>query len=83
MTDSFDNPCLSRGFCYEYRLASWVGEIRDRDRLGGVTVSRWESMVLAQIIPDDTLGAESSVVTSDNIKGLKSDCLESSSNQVE
>ncbi len=40
--------------------------------LGGVTVPCWESIVLAQIIPDDTLGAESSVVTPDNIKGLES-----------
>ncbi len=42
--------------------------------LGGVTVPCWESIVLAQqIIPDDTLGAESSVVTPDNIKGIESD----------
>ena len=41
--------------------------------LGGVTVPCWESMVLAQIIPDETLGAESSVVTPDTIKGLESD----------
>ena len=41
--------------------------------LGGVTVPCWESIVLAQIIPDETLGAESSVVTPDNIKGLESD----------
>ena len=40
----------------------------------GVTVPCWESMVSAQqIIPDDTLGAESSVVTPDNIKGIESD----------
>ncbi len=42
--------------------------------LGSVTVPCWESMVSAQqIIPDDTLGAESSVVTPDNIKGIESD----------
>ncbi len=42
--------------------------------LGGVTVPGWESMVLAQqIIPDETLGAESSVVTPDTIKGIESD----------
>ena len=41
--------------------------------LGGVTVPCWESNVLAQIIPDETLGTESSVVTPDNIKGLESD----------
>ena len=40
---------------------------------GGVTISYWESNVLAQIIPDETLGAESSVVTPDNIKGIESD----------
>ena len=42
--------------------------------LGGVTVPCWESMVSAQqIIPDETLGAESSVVTPDNINGMESD----------
>ncbi len=42
--------------------------------LGGVTVTCWESMVLAQqIIPDETLGAERSVVRPDRIKGLESD----------
>ncbi|MDJ0576228.1 MAG: filamentous hemagglutinin N-terminal domain-containing protein [Xenococcaceae cyanobacterium MO_234.B1] len=41
--------------------------------LGGVTVPCWESIVLAQIIPDETLGAESSVVTPDTIKGMESD----------
>ena len=41
--------------------------------LGGVTVPCWESIALAEIIPDETLGAESSVVTPDNIKGLESD----------
>ncbi len=39
----------------------------------GVTVPCWESLVWAQIIPDETLGAESSVVTPDNIKGIDSD----------
>ncbi len=41
--------------------------------LGGVTVPCWESIVSAQIIPDDTLGAESSVVTPDTIKGMESE----------
>ncbi len=41
--------------------------------LGGVTVPAGESIVSAQIIPDETLGDESSVVTVDNIKGLESD----------
>ncbi len=41
--------------------------------LGGVTVPCWDSIALAEIIPDETLGAESSVVTPDNIKGLESD----------
>ncbi len=41
--------------------------------LGAVTIPWWESIVLAQIIRDETLGAESSVVTPDNIKGLESD----------
>ena len=41
--------------------------------LGSVTVPCWESNVLAQIIPDETLGAESSVVTPDKIKGIESD----------
>ncbi len=50
------------------------GSPRSRSPLGGVTVPGWESMVLAQqIIPDETLGAESSVVTPDNIKGIESD----------
>ncbi len=44
--------------------------------LGGVTVPCWESMVLAQIIPDETLGAESSVVTPDNINGIESGLAE-------
>ncbi len=45
--------------------------------LGGVTVPCWESMVLAQqIIPDDTLGAESSVVAPDTIKGIDSGLAE-------
>ncbi len=41
--------------------------------LGGVTVLCWESIVSAQIIPDETLGAESSVVTPDRIKEIESD----------
>ena len=40
----------------------------------GITVPCWESMVWAQqIIPDETLGAESSVVKPDTIKGMESD----------
>ena len=45
--------------------------------LSSVTFPCWESMVLAQIIPNETLGDESSVVTSDNIKGIESDRLPS------
>ena len=41
--------------------------------LGGVTVPAGESIASAQIIPDETLGAESSMVTPDNIKGIESD----------
>ncbi|WP_019506231.1 filamentous hemagglutinin N-terminal domain-containing protein [Pleurocapsa sp. PCC 7319] len=41
--------------------------------LGGVTISCWESIVLAQIIPDETLDDESSVVTPDTIEGIESD----------
>ena len=43
---------------------------------GGVNVPCWESNVLAQIIPDETLGAENSVVTPDNIKGIESGLAE-------
>ena len=52
---------------------SGVGKFAIAIALGGVTVLCWESMLWAQIIPDKTLGAESSVVTPDNIKGLESD----------
>ncbi|MDJ0690298.1 MAG: filamentous hemagglutinin N-terminal domain-containing protein [Xenococcaceae cyanobacterium MO_188.B32] len=53
---------------------AWLGKFTLAIALGGVTVTCWESMVLAQqIIPDETLGAESSVVTPDNIKGLESE----------
>ena len=51
--------------------------------LGAVTVSGGESMVLAQIIPDETLGAESSVVTPDNINGLESDRISGGSSERE
>ncbi len=50
-----------------------LGKLAIALALGGVTVPCWESMVLGQIIPDATLGAESSVVTPDTIKGLESD----------
>ena len=39
----------------------------------GVVTSNWSSKLLAQITPDATLGAESSVVNPDVIKGLTSD----------
>ena len=53
---------------------AWLGKLAIAIALGGVTVPCWENMVSAQqIIPDDTLGAESSVVTPDNIKGIESD----------
>ena len=39
----------------------------------GFTIPYGESMVLAQIIPDETLGDEGSIVTPDNIKGIESD----------
>ena len=52
---------------------AWLGKFALAIAWGGVTVSCWESIVLAQIIPDDTLGAESSVVSPDNIKGIESD----------
>ncbi len=38
-----------------------------------ITVLCWESIILAQIIPDETLGDESSVVTPETIKGIESD----------
>ena len=40
--------------------------------LGGVSVPCGDSILSAQIIPDETLGAESSVVTPDNINGIES-----------
>jgi filamentous hemagglutinin family protein len=41
-----------------------------------VSVPCWESIVSAQIIPDETLAAESSVVTPDNIRGIESGLAE-------
>ncbi len=52
---------------------AWLGKFAIAIALGSVTVPCWESIVLAQIIRDETLGAESSVVTPDNIKGIDSD----------
>ena len=53
---------------------AWLGKFAIA--WGGVTVPCWESNVLAQIIPDETLGAESFVVTLDNIKGIESGLAE-------
>ncbi len=52
---------------------TWLGKFMLSIALGGVTVPCGETIVSAQIIPDETLGAKSSVVTPDNIKGLESD----------
>ena len=38
-----------------------------------IELANFHSRVWAQIIPDDTLGAESSLVTPDNIKGIESE----------
>ena len=57
----------------DWRAWFWKSSIAIALALGGVTVPGWESMVSAQIIPDETLGAESSVVTPDRIKGIESD----------
>ena len=52
---------------------AWLGKLAIAIVFNGFTVSCWKSTVLAQIIPDETLGNESSVVTPDNIKGIESE----------
>ena len=52
---------------------AWIRKFALAIAVSSVTVSCRESIVLAQIIPDDTLGAESSVVTPDRIKGIESE----------
>ena len=51
-----------RGWYWRLGLASFVA-------MGGVIASS-EDCVLAQVTPDNTLGAESSVVTPTNVNGL-------------
>ena len=51
---------------------AWLRKFALAIAVSSVTVSCRESIVLAQIIPDNSLGAESSVVTPDRIKGIES-----------
>jgi filamentous hemagglutinin family protein len=52
---------------------TWFWKLALPIALGSMTVPGWERIVSAQILPDETLGAETSVVTPDPIKGIKSD----------
>ena len=55
------------------RALFWISSLTMVLTIVEVAMSDLNSTVSAQIIPDDTLGAESSVVTPDNIKGIESE----------
>ncbi len=70
-------PVFLEAYAMSTDWRAGLGKFMIAIALGGVTVPCVERIVLAQqIIPDETLGAESSVVTPDNIKGIDSGLAE-------
>ena len=60
----------------KWRSHPWISSLTMVFTIVEVAISDLNRSVWAQIIPDDTLGAESSLVTPDNIKGINSDRID-------